>query len=85
MDNLPDIISRLPIWLQYTIGVLVLLATIGLPLSKIISPVWRWPMRKLWPRREGWGAECIPPPPAQPIDDERIDPNRAWKLGPGER
>jgi len=42
-------------------------------------------MRKLWPGRENWGAECIPPPPNEPINDERIDPNRAWKLGPAGR
>lgn len=41
-------------------------------------------MHKLWPGREGWSADCIPPESNQK-DDERLKPNRAWQLGSMER
>jgi len=42
-------------------------------------------MCKLWPGREGWGAECIPPEFQQQSVDKRLAPNRAWQGSPAER
>ena len=77
MESLPDVISSLPIGVQYLIAGLVVLATIGIPVSVLIRWIARWPMFKLWPHREGWVADC-------PRDNKNCyDPNIGWnkKLG----
>ena len=85
MQSLIDLILKVPIWLQYLIAALVLLATIGLPLPRVLGLFGRWPMHKLWPGREGWGAECIPPESPTERVDMRANPNRAWQGSPAER
>lgn len=85
MQSLIDLILKIPIWLQYLIAALVLLATIGLPLPRVLGLFGRWPMHKLWPGRKGWGAECIPPESPRERDSERTKPNRAWQGSPAER
>ena len=81
MERLPDIISGLPIWLQYTIAVLVALAIVGLPLPTIFRLIQRCPMFKLWPNREGrWYAKAIPTPPNSDIYNQpESNPDSAWK------
>lgn len=80
MENLPDIIKDLPIWLQYLIAVLILLAMFQIfPLSFVGRWIARWPMHKLWPGRDGWQALCIAPPQDSNIArDVQSDPNNAW-------
>ena len=59
MENLPDILSGFPIWLQYLIALLVFLTF----LSELLHRIWqipRSPMNKLWPSREKWNAICLP-------------------------
>jgi len=75
MESLPDFISNLPVGLQYTLAVLVALATIGFPISVIMRWITRWPMLRLWPHREGWSADCNKNPP------KHLDPNNAWRGG----
>jgi hypothetical protein len=60
MDDLPNVVSKLPTWLQYLIAVFVILATIGLPISKLTKLFWRRPM---WPSRANWAAICLPAKP----------------------
>ena len=79
MDNLPDIISGLPAWLQITLAICALFAIIWIPLPKLLYLIVRWPVFKLWPGREGWSADC-------PKDNlECLDPNIAWRDGPNTR
>jgi hypothetical protein len=74
MDNLPDFIANLPTCLQILIGISVLFAMLWIPLPKFLFLALRYPMHKLWPKREGWSADC---------NEKRdaIDPNDAWKGG----
>jgi hypothetical protein len=61
MESLPDLIKDLPIGWQYTIAILVGLATIGISITSIIRWLLRLPMfRNLWPSMEDWTAICLP-------------------------
>jgi len=78
MDNLLNIISGLPPWLQITIAIFILFAIIWIPFPKFLVMVVRWPMLKLWPSREGWSADC-------PKNSSHDDPDVAWQSGAGKR
>jgi len=76
-NSLPDLITKLPIYLQYFIAALIALAT----LSQLIGfkePIWGWLLSRLWPHREGWSGDC-------PRDNPNFDdPEKAW-IGAGQR
>jgi hypothetical protein len=83
MESLPDLISNLPIPIQYLIALLLALAILK-PAWLIAKAILWWPMSKLWPGRDGWSAECIPKEKGMDTDD-RLNPNRAWESGSAER
>lgn len=69
-----------------TIGAALAFALLLFQFLRVLPDTWRWPTRKLWPNRKDWGAECIPPDSQQEhYDDDRLNPNRAWKGSPAER
>ncbi len=80
METLPDLISKLPIWAQYTLAGLVLLATILELIGRIrLMTFRRWLVMMLFPPREGWTADC-------PRDNKDcLDPNIAWNKSLGAR
>lgn len=81
MDDLPDLVGKLPIGVQYLLAGLVAAGSL-VALLGILRPMWARPMHKLWPGREGWSAECMPPHPGQQYqDDELLNPDRAWQGG----
>lgn len=84
MDSLPDLVSKLPLGIQYTLAALVLLVS----LVQSGKFLWRWLMRKLWPwtGRNDWGAECQPLRAGHENEGRPLrDPNRAWQGGSGSR
>ena len=83
-DSLLDIISNLSPLAQNIIYALIAVGALWALWDKTLGRMWRWGMFKLWPGREGWGADCIPRGKGQ-MDDVRLEPNRAWQLGAGER
>lgn len=78
MEDLPDLIAKLPVWLQYFLAFLVALATL-FELQTRLKPIVGWPMARLWPNRQGWVADC-------PRDNPNYgDPNMAWDKRLGAR
>jgi len=77
-EDIISIITNLPVGLQYTIAILVVLATIGFPITAIVGWVMRWPMFKLWPHREGWSGDC-------PKNSNYDAHSNAWQGGLGQR
>ncbi len=76
-NSLPDLITKLPISLQYIIAALIALATLS-QLIGIKEPIWGWLLFRLWPHREGWSGDC-------PMNNPNFgDPVKAW-LGEGQR
>ena len=85
MNSLPDLILELPVVWQYVIAGLVVIGSLWALWDKTFGRLRGWIMHSLWPSRENWGAECIPPESRTEPTNERVSPNRAWTGSPAER
>src|SRR4030042_4182617 len=72
MENLPDLIGGWPLWVQYSLAVLVLIGAMMALADQTMCRLWRWAMPRSWAGREKWNAGCLPPTQEEPNRDSPL-------------
>jgi hypothetical protein len=74
MENPPEGIAQWPLWIQ-----ILFFAFVSIGSFQTLYHILRWKMHRIWPGREKWNAECLPPTPEEPNrDSPRVNPRVAF-------